>query len=335
MPCWTGLGGACAKRMAEPAGPADLESRLLKRLRLVATDPAARGLADDAAVLGWPLGLDLVATHDMLAEGVHFTPDCPPADVGWKLAAVNLSDLAGMGARPVGVLMGAGIGTARDADWAEGLLTGLAQALERFGVPLLGGDTIRSGPTSVLALTALGSVPPGEAIGRMGAAAGDELWVSGTIGDAGLGLKVALGGAFGGTFGGGDAFLLKRYRRPVPRLALGLALRGLASAGMDVSDGLLIDAGRLAAASGLGCEISAVDIPLSAAARATGTAVPELAAFGDDYELLFALPPGRRAAVEAVAASAGVPVSCIGRLVAEPGVRLDGVVPSQLGYQHR
>jgi thiamine-monophosphate kinase len=236
-----------------------------------------------------------------------------------------------MGARPVGVLMGAGIGSARDADWAEGLLTGLAQALERFGVPLLGGDTIRSGPTSVLALTALGSVPPGAAIGRVGAAAGDELWVSGTIGDAGLGLRVALGGAFGD----GDAFLLKRYRRPVPRLALGLALRGLASAGMDVSDGLLIDAGRLAAASGLGCEIRAADIPLSGAARATGTAVAELAAFGDDYELLFAVPPGRKAAVEAAAASAGVSVSCIGRLVAEPGVRLDGVVPVQLGYQHR
>jgi thiamine-monophosphate kinase len=317
--------------MAEPPRPADLESRLLEQLRLVATDPAARGLSDDAAVLGWPLGLDLVATHDMLAEGVHFTPHCPPADVGWKLAAVNLSDLAAMGARPAGVLMGAGIGAGRDADWASGLLTGLAQGLERFGVPLLGGDTIRSGPTSVLALTALGSVPPGGAIGRMGAAAGDELWVSGTIGDAGLGLKIALGGSFGET----DAWLLKRYRRPVPRVGLGLALRGLASAGMDVSDGLLIDAGRLAAASGLGCEIRAADIPLSAAARGTGTAVAQLAAFGDDYELLFAAPSGRRAAIEAAAASAGVPVACIGQLVEQQGVRLDGAVPAQLGYQHR
>lgn len=316
--------------MAEPPGPADLESCLLERLRLVATDPAARGLADDAAVLGWPLGLDLVATHDMLAEGVHFTRNCPPADVGWKLAAVNLSDLAAMGARPVGVLMGAGIGAGRDADWANALLTGLAQAIGRFGVPLLGGDTIRSGPSTVLGLTALGSVPSGGATGRKGAVAGDELWVSGTIGDAGLGLKVAQGGSFGG----GDAYLLKRYRRPVPRLALGLALRGLASAGMDVSDGLLIDAARLAAASGLGCEMHAADIPLSAAARATGTAVPDLAAFGDDYELLFAVAPGRRAAMEVAASAAGVPVSHIGLLVPEPGVRLDGVVPARLGYQH-
>lgn len=315
---------------ADP-GPADLESRLLAQLRLVATHTAARGLADDAAVLGWPLGLDMVATHDMLAEGVHFTPDCPPADIGWKLAAVNLSDLAAMGARPVGVLMGAGIGQGREPGWASALVSGLAQALDRFGVPLLGGDTIRSGPTSVLALTALGSVPPGAAIGRAGAMAGDDLWVSGTIGDAGLGLKVA-GGA---VLGGFDAQLLKRYRRPMPRLALGLALRGLASAGLDVSDGLLIDAVRLAAASGLGCDIIASDIPLSPAAVATGAAVAELAAFGDDYELLFAAPPGQRTAIEAAAASARVAVSRIGRMAERPGLRLDGRVPVQLGYQHR
>jgi thiamine-monophosphate kinase len=208
---------------------------------------------------------------------------------------------------------------------------GLSQALERFGVPLLGGDTIRAGPSSVLALTALGSVPPGAALGRMGASAGDTLWVSGTIGDAGLGLRVALGERFGAD----DAGLLKRYRRPVPRLSLGLALRGIASAAMDVSDGLLIDAARLADASGLGVAISGTAIPLSAAARASGVPVQELAALGDDYELLFAAPERAEEAVRAAAASARVPVSLIGRLVPGAGLTLDGVAPERLGYQHR
>ncbi len=327
MRCSTGWGGAFAPRMADES----LEAGLLRQLRGIATHEAARGLRDDAAVLGWPLGMDLVATHDMLAEGVHFTADCPAADIGWKLAAVNLSDLAAMGARPVGVLMGAGIGAGRAADSAAGLVRGLSQALERFGVPLLGGDTIRSGPASVLALTALGSVPPGGALGRMGASAGDALWVSGTIGDAGLGLRVAQGGRFGAD----DALLLKRYRRPVPRLALGLALRGVASAAMDVSDGLLIDAARLAEASGLGVEISGAAIPLSAAARASGVPVPELAASGDDYELLFAAPDGAGEAVRAAADAARAPVACIGRLVPGAGLTLDGVAPAHLGYQHR
>jgi thiamine-monophosphate kinase len=165
----------------------------------------------------------------------------------------------------------------------------------------------------------------------MGASAGDALWVSGTIGDAGLGLRVAQGGRFGAD----DAALLKRYRRPVPQLALGLALRGVASAAMDVSDGLLIDAARLADASGLGAEISSAAIPLSAAARASGVPVAELAALGDDYELLFAAPETAREAVRAAAHSARVPVACIGRLVPGAGLTLDGEEPARLGYQHR
>lgn len=294
----------------------------------MARHPAARGLADDAAVLGWPLGQDLVATHDMLAEGVHFTPDCPPVDIGWKLAAVNLSDLAAMGARPAGVLMGAGIGDTRGADWAAELLRGLMQCLDAHETPLLGGDTIRSGPATVLSLTAFGQLPPGTALARSGASDGDDLWVSGTIGDAGLGLRIALGGE-------GDAALLKRYRRPTPRLALGLALRGLASAAMDVSDGLLIDAARLAEACGLAADITAASIPLSPQARATGTPAAELAAMGDDYELLFAAPPATRAAVEAAARQARTPVSRIGTLRSGSGLMLDGATPARLGYQHR
>jgi thiamine-monophosphate kinase len=264
----------------------------------------------------------------MLVEGVHVTADCPPADIGWKLAAVNLSDLAAMGAKPVGVLMGAGIGNGRDAAWAAELVRGLVQALETHEVPLLGGDTVRSGAASVLALTALGSAPPGAALSRGGAMAGDELWVSGTIGDAGLGLCVALGQA------APDAFLLKRYRRPTPRLALGVALRGIATACLDVSDGLLLDAARLAEASGLAVEIEAALVPLSEAARARPVPVEALAAMGDDYELLFAAPPAAADAVRAAAASATTPVARIGRLRPGAGVTLDGQIPAHLGYRH-
>lgn len=306
-----------------------LEAALLARLKTIATHPSARGLQDDAAVLDWPLGLQLVATHDMLAEGVHFTPRCPPADVGWKLVAVNLSDLAAMGARPVAVLMGAGIGGGRDTAWAAALLAGVMQALTRFTVPLIGGDTIRTGGTAVLALTALGSVPAGAALGRAGATAGDDLWVSGTVGDAGLGLAIAMGRA------DADPWLLKRYRRPTPRLALGLALRGLATSAMDVSDGLLIDTARLAAASGLSARLDSGSVPLSGPARATGVDVRALIAMGDDYELLFTARACEREAVTVAAAGAGTPVSRIGILAAGEGLFLDGARIEPAGWQHR
>ncbi len=317
---------------APAAGPdGGLEAGLLQTLRGLATHKAARGLTDDCAILDWPLGQQLVATHDMLAEGVHFTPQCPPADIGWKLVAVNLSDLAASGARPVGLLMGAGIGNGRGLDWAYELLRGLGQALAQYEVPLLGGDTIRSGPVSVLSLTAIGSVPPGQALERSGGQPGDDLWLSGDIGAAGLGLRIALGARIGPS----DAVFLKRYRRPVPRLALGLALRGLATAAMDVSDGLLIDAARLAGASGASAHLASAALPLSRAVRESGVPLPELAAMGDDYELLFAAAPARRAEVEAAARQARTPVCRIGTLEAGKGLFLDGERPAMLGYQHR
>ncbi len=316
---------------APSEGEGGLEAGLLETLRGLATHRAARGLADDCAVLDWPLGLQLVATHDLLAEGVHFTPDCPPAAVGWKLVAVNLSDLAAEGARPVGVLLGAGIGEGRGIAWARELVRGVGVALRRFEVPLLGGDTIRSGARSVCALTALGSVPAGGAIGRAGATAGDDLWLSGDIGAAGLGLRVALGerpDVEGG-------LLLKRYRYPRPRLALGLALRGIASAMLDVSDGLLLDAARLGEASGVALAIESARIPLAAEVRASGVAVAELATLGDDYELLFTAPEARRRQVLRAAEAARVPVARIGAVGAGAGVRLDGAAPGQLGFLHR
>ena len=328
MRFWTGLGKVSAPTEAPAAG---LEAGLLEALRQLATTRAARGLADDCAVLDWPLGLQLVTTQDMLAEGVLFTPACPPASVGWKLVAVNCSDLAAEGARPVGVLLGAGIGAGRDLSWALQLVQGVGAALARFDAALLGGDTIRAGERTVLSLTAIGSLPAGAAIGRAGAADGDDLWLSGAIGGAGLGLRVVRGGSFGAA----DALLLKRYRWPTPRLALGLALRGIASAMLDVSDGLLLDAARLGEASGVAIDIDSARIPLAAEVRASGVAVAELATLGDDYELLFAAPEGKRRQVLQAAEVARVPVTRIGTVGAGAGVRLDGASPARLGFLHR
>lgn len=320
-----------------------LESRFLAALRHIADSPAARGLADDAAVLAWPLGLDLVATHDMLVEGVHFLPSCPPGDIGWKLAAVNLSDLAAMGARPVAMLMGAAFAPDRDAAWAEAFADGVGRAARKFAAPLLGGDTVRSRRETVFSLTAIGSTPDGKALGRAGGGCGDDLWVSGAIGDSGLGLRALRGEAMPAT---AAAALVKRYRLPQPRLRLGLALRGIASAMMDVSDGLLIDAARLARASGWTAEISLAAMPVSALARAAlgGQLVMEqrllLATAGDDYELLFAAPVCRRADVIGAAHGAALPVTRLGRLVAPDGPGgghlrlLDAQLPERLGYLH-
>jgi thiamine-monophosphate kinase len=306
------------------------EQRLIDRLRAIATHPAARGLADDAAVLPAPFGRDLVLTHDMLVEGVHYLPGDPPGDVAWKLLAVNLSDLAAKGAEPVGVLMGFGL--TGDAGWDEGFVAGLARALDHFGVPLLGGDTVAqpAGNARALGLTALGQVAPGGAPDRRGAQAGDLLVLTGPVGDAGLGLSIALGAIEG------PRKLLKAYRLPMPRLAEGRALAPIAHAMADVSDGLLIDAGRIAAASGLAVTIDLDAVPLSDDLRAYGEdRAARLAAVtaGDDYQLIAAIPARARAAADAVA-------TVIGRFESGSGLHLadrDGAVPlpASLGFEHR
>lgn len=311
------------------------EADFIAALRALATDFAARGLLDDAAVL--PAGGDLVLTHDMLVEGVHFLPTDPPGDVAWKLLAVNLSDLAGKGATSRGVLLGYAL--RGDEDWDRAFLGGLREALETLGAKLLGGDTVayREGPR-VLSLTAVGDAPPAGAPARSGARAGDEIWVSGTIGDAGPGLRIARGGDLDG-----DPFLLARYRRPIPRLALGAAIAPLVSAMMDVSDGLLIDLSRLAAASQVGARVDLDTVSLSAAYRDiegdNRTARLVAATAGDDYELLLAAPPASAEALLAAARATGVPLSRIGTIEGGGGVRLfdatgEVPLPSRLGYQH-
>ena len=297
----------------------------------LATSAAARSLRDDAAVLAPPLGRELVLTHDILASGVHYLPGDPPSDVAWKLLAVNLSDLAAMGARPMGVLLGLGLSAAEDDAWVTAFVAGLARGLERWGVALYGGDTVSGLAQAVLGLTAIGQVEPGRALSRSGARPGDILYVSGTIGDAGLGLQIAQGEA------PPDKFLLNRFRRPEPRLALGQALAGLATAAMDVSDGLLIDAERLAAASGVAVTVELGLVPLSAAALARTASDDagrlDLATAGDDYELLFTLPPGM------LPPQLPLATTVIGRVEAGAGLVVIGaggqfLKPVRMGWEH-
>jgi thiamine-monophosphate kinase len=306
------------------------EAAFIDSLRALATTAAARGLADDAAVLEVG-GTTLVLTHDVIAEGVHFLPDDPPGDVAWKLVAVNLSDLAAKGARPLGVLLGFTLG---DEAWDRAFVEGLGVALRAFGLPLLGGDTVAA--PRVLGLSAIGEAT-GPVPSRSGAKAGDHLWVSGTIGDSGAGLR-GLRGALPR-----DEALVERYRNPRPRLEGGQRLAPLVTAMMDVSDGLLIDASRLAAASEVGFDIDLSLVPLSEAYRATAGADREArlaaATAGDDYELLFTAPPERAGEVLSIAEAIGLPLNRIGGAAAGAGLRLtdEGEVvalPPRLGWQH-
>jgi len=311
------------------------ESQWIESLRALAAAPGARGLLDDAAVLQIS-GATLVLTHDMLVEGVHYLPSDPPGDVALKLVAVNLSDLAAKGARPVGVLLGYSLG---EEAWDEAFVAGLGAALSAFGVDLLGGDTVAApaGAPRTLGMTAIG-----EALGpvpsRGGARAGDRLWVSGTIGDSGAGLRVLKGEAEG------SAVLIGRYRQPQPRLQAGEALAPLVSAMMDVSDGLLIDASRIAAASGVRLAVELEAVPLSrdfAASVGNGRAARlDAATAGDDYELLFTAPPERDASILALADLLELPLTRIGRVEAGSGLALSDAgeplaLPPRLGWEHR
>ncbi len=288
-----------------------IEREFIERLKALPLHPGAFGLADDAARIG-----DLIFTTDMIVEGVHFLSDDPPGDVAWKLVATNLSDLAAKAAVPEGVLLGYAL--FEDA-WDRAFLAGLDQALTAFGCPLLGGDTVAGGRT--LSLTAIGRAPVSPT--RGGATGGDTLWVTGTIGDAGAGLAIAQGAA-------GPPALLARYRRPTPRLAEGLALGPQVTAMMDVSDGLLLDAMRMAAASDCAVTIDLAAVPLSADFRAWSGDRIAAATAGDDYELLFALPGNR---------SPPVPATRIGSFAPGAGLTLiDGgdpiPLPNRLGYLH-
>lgn len=275
----------------------------------------ALDLLDDAALLDIPPGRRLAIAADTMVEGVHYLPTDPPETVGRKLLRVNLSDLAAMGAAPLGYLMTTSFARGTPEGWIAGFVAGLAEDQRLFGLSLLGGDTTATPGPTTLSLTILGTVAPGRAITRRGARPGDDIWVSGTIGDGALGLRVLQGMLPAD----GEGHLARRYRLPEPRLGLGEALAGLVRAGMDVSDGLVQDLGHLCRAAGCGAELDAAAVPLSAAARALVAADPALLPLvltgGDDYELLLAADPADRAEVMGRAAACGMAVARIGRFI--------------------
>ena len=307
------------------------ETEVIARLRRIATDPAARGLLDDAAVLD-----GFVITHDTIAEGIHFLPFDPPASVGWKLVAVNLSDLAGKGATPAGALLSMALSD--DPNWDDEFLTGVEHACESYALPLIGGDTIAlpEGAPRVLGMTAIGRA--GEHTpGRDGGRPGDALWLVGTVGDAAAGL--ALLSADRSVVGP----LVDIYRRPVPQLEAGRTLAPHVHAMMDVTDGLLLDARRMAEASGRAATIDIGTLPLSEEFRRehgdSRNARLFAATGGDDYALLAALPPEFDPFT--LSLPSGTTITRIGAMSAgSPEVQLtEGVVPIQLperlGYEHR
>jgi len=307
------------------------EADVIARVRQFATDPAARGLLDDAAVLD-----GLVITHDSIAEGVHFLPSDPPASVGWKLVAVNLSDLGAKGATPVAALLSLTI--VGDGEWEDEFLTGIEAACESYGLPLIGGDTIALPEDSprVLGLTAIGRAG-GLVPDRSGGEPGDILWLVGIVGDSTAGLAQLRDDPRA------TGPLVDVYRRPVPLLADGQALAPHAKAMMDVSDGLLLDALRLAQASGCAVEIDLDALPLSEAfVRAVGDD-PDARLFaatgGDDYALLAAFPAGLDPSTLSLPSKTSI--RRIGTLGAgKPELRLASggrpiELPETLGHEHR
>ena len=302
------------------------EFAFIDRIRALATHEAARGLADDAAVLAVG-GAKLVVTSDTLVEGVHFRRDDPADSVGWKLAAVNLSDLAAKGATPVACLMNYAL--SGDAGWDARFIEGLGAILCEHGCALIGGDTVRMPPGAPrsFTLTAIGEAP-GRVPTRSGVFSGDVLWVTGTIGDAGAGLALLDAGRTS------PVVLIDAYRRPQPLVAEGQALAPKVAAMMDVSDGLLIDAGRLAAASRVGIEIDLARVPLSDAFIAQRGNDRDARLFaataGDDYELLFTCPAGVQPPVPAT--RIGVCRAGSGLTMTMAGVAI--ALPDTLGWRH-
>jgi thiamine-monophosphate kinase len=310
---------------------------IARRLRPLATARGALALTDDAALLDPSPGQQLVLAKDAMVAGVHFLPDDPPGQIAQKLLRVNLSDLAAMGAAPIGYLLALARPREITDEWLAEFCSGFAADNAAFGVALLGGDTVSTPGPLTLSLTAIGEVPRGAALLRGGARPGDDVWVSGTLGDAALGLKVLRGEL--DPVEPARAALIERYRLPQPRLALGQALRGIASAVIDISDGLVADLGHILEVSGAGAELSADALPLSAAARDLPGARDAALSGGDDYELLFTAPPERRGAIEALSSQLDLPLTRIGTIQADPGVHVLDITGRELpvakaGWQH-
>ena len=325
-----------------PSGEDSLIARYFKPL---ATDPGAFNLGDDAAVLK-PSGDDIVVTTDAIVEGVHFLADDPPDTVARKALRVNLSDLAAKGATPAGFVLTLALRAADDA-WLTPFARGLGSDAGLFGCPLLGGDTVSTPGPLTISIAAFGRVPAGKMVRRSGAKPGDRVMVTGTIGDAALGLDILKGGPVAAALAddaGARAMLIGRYRVPQPRNALAKAVRNHARAAMDVSDGLAGDLAKLCGVSGVSAVIDAPSIPLSPAAAALlarGTVdIETIVSGGDDYEVLCTVPEDSFEAFVQAAGQAGVAVSSIGVIVAGSSVPrfLDGegreIALPRLSYSH-
>ena len=312
--------------MSLPARPD--EDALIARYFAPLAGPGALGLRDDAAVLRPPPGCDIVLTKDALVAGVHFFASDPPGAIAQKALRVNLSDLAAKGAEPLGFLLGLALPPDWAADWLAAFAQGLGEDAARFACPLLGGDTVKTPGPLTLSVTALGSVPQGRMVRRQSARAGDLLYVSGSIGDAALGLRLRLGAAADVSWiaaldDAGRAHLAARYLLPQPRLGLRGALLDCASAAMDISDGLVGDCRKLLGGGGVSGVIELARMPLSPAVRAAIAHAPALfgtvVTGGDDYEILCAVPPGEAPRFEAAALACAIAVTRIGTVTAGAG----------------
>jgi len=322
-----------------------MEFRLIDRLQACtaqARDDVRLGIGDDAALLAVPAGQELAVAIDTLVEGVHFPHGTAPADIGWKALAVNLSDLAAMGATPAWALLALTLPerpVEAQQHLVDGLAEGFAQLARAYGVALVGGDTTR-GPFT-LSVAVHGFVPPGQALRRDGARVGDLVFVTGTLGDAAAGLQ-RLAASSDPDEEKRRVALRARLNRPEPRVAAGRALRGQATACIDISDGLLADLGHLCTASGVGAELEAACLPMSPALQGScdETSAREAAlSGGDDYELCFTVPAARAGEVQADLARLGCGATRIGRIVEGAGVRVrdaggQWLAPVRTGWDH-
>lgn len=331
--------------MTNAQNPSAEDSLIARYFKPLATDPGAFGLVDDAAILS-SSGDDIVVTTDAVVQGVHYLSTDPPDTIARKALRVNLSDLAAKGAAPAGFVLTLALRSREDA-WLGPFADALGEDAKSFGCPLLGGDTVSTPGPQMISITAFGRVPKGQMVGRTGAKPGDRILVTGTIGDAALGLDLLTGGAVATALAADPAareMLVSRYRVPQPRNVLAQAVRDHATAAMDVSDGLAGDLTKLCAASGVSATVNVASVPLSAAAAGlvarSAICVETLLAGGDDYEVLCTVPPAQSDALIAAGQAVGLAVTAIGTIVAgyEPPRFLDGqgqeLVLKRLSYSH-
>ncbi|MBV9460935.1 MAG: thiamine-phosphate kinase [Bradyrhizobium sp.] len=325
MPCSTrSPASSAATSFRVASGDSGEDSLIARYFKPLATDAGAFALDDDAAVLK-AHGEDIVVTTDAIVEGVHFLPDDPPDTIARKALRVNLSDVAAKGARPAGFVLTLALRSVDEA-WLAAFADGLGEDAKSFGCPLLGGDTVSTPGPLTISITVFGRLPEGKIVHRSGAQPGDRVMVTGTIGDAALGLDILAGGPVATALVGDPTakeLLVSRYRVPQPRNDLADAVRAHASASMDVSDGLAGDLTKLCAASGVSADIDTPLVPMSvAAAGLLGRGVvglDRLIAGGDDYEIMCTVPPAQLADFMQAAGAAGVAVTEIGAIVAGSG----------------